>query len=636
MKKTVLFVVMSCVFSILFGCLNVQKIYAEASYPRIDEYFDSTAPNTQDERGYLHFKEEVARQNGEIVIAYSEEIGQNSYKGKFFVVTTVKPVFDSKTNSYTITVYFYTVKWPGSKIGGSSSANYGYCYPDKYLYVDIYNGDVINYIENSSHVDGDLVASAVMDDHRIDNNSDAGNRIFIQGVYRIDSVTISGLEAGNYVLRLWDNDEVSSSKMNCGGVLGYHELSLTPEMPEYSLQYDYQGGELLEGKSNPIGYSKDSEDITINNPEKKNHTLVGWNEIIQTTDWLKGMITKSTGRAAPSTSYKNALYSEYLRVDEGVTYELKNIGDLSVDVHFYDMDMNVVEKEYFNSSTKMSFTPTSSRYIRFCYVNGHSEDYPVALQLSASLGSEVIIKKGSTGNRKYIAKWEKGNYVATFDANGGTNLSFDTIEHSFGESLGVLPTTTYDGYKFVGWYSAKEDGIQIKEDTIPLEDVTYYAHWIAIAPEITARKNTYYQNSVVTVSMIKENADAFDCVEKDISSEIVIYKAIYPSGEVVDYPKSFDTSILGEIQIEYMVCNKRGVMVSCINSIVIVPQEESVISKVKVYSRFVDDMELDDGSNALESLPENSIWRKDVYKVKLENALENMVPLQEYEYVNIK
>ena len=64
-----------------------------------------------------------------------------------------------------------------------------------------------------------------------------------------------------------------------------------------------------------------------------------------------------------------------------------------------------------------------------------------------------------------------------FDANGGSvdeSIVYIEADHS----IGVFPTATNDGgYILDGWYTAREGGDKISEDTIIVEDTTFYAHW---------------------------------------------------------------------------------------------------------------------------------------------------------------
>ena len=72
------------------------------------------------------------------------------------------------------------------------------------------------------------------------------------------------------------------------------------------------------------------------------------------------------------------------------------------------------------------------------------------------------------------------NETLTFDANGGTT---PTAKKSilYNTAYGSLPKPTRTGYTFAGWYTAKEGGTQIKENSIVSVTTaqTLYAHWTA-------------------------------------------------------------------------------------------------------------------------------------------------------------
>lgn len=75
-----------------------------------------------------------------------------------------------------------------------------------------------------------------------------------------------------------------------------------------------------------------------------------------------------------------------------------------------------------------------------------------------------------------------------FDSNGGWieaehESSFKNIQ--YGQRIGSLPTPVWSGYSFNGWFTSKTGGTQITPSTIfyGVEDVTYYAHWTATAPQ---------------------------------------------------------------------------------------------------------------------------------------------------------
>lgn len=85
------------------------------------------------------------------------------------------------------------------------------------------------------------------------------------------------------------------------------------------------------------------------------------------------------------------------------------------------------------------------------------------------------IPTNSTENLNFYAKWTANTYTVTFGANGG-NVS-QTSAVTVAGKLTSLPTPTYDGYGFLGWYTQKDGGDKVTTDTVFTVDSTIYAHW---------------------------------------------------------------------------------------------------------------------------------------------------------------
>ncbi len=66
----------------------------------------------------------------------------------------------------------------------------------------------------------------------------------------------------------------------------------------------------------------------------------------------------------------------------------------------------------------------------------------------------------------------------TLDPNGG-QCDIASLEFQEGEMYGQLPTPVKDGFVFIGWFTAAEEGTQITEETVVNVDAdhTLYAHW---------------------------------------------------------------------------------------------------------------------------------------------------------------
>ena len=81
----------------------------------------------------------------------------------------------------------------------------------------------------------------------------------------------------------------------------------------------------------------------------------------------------------------------------------------------------------------------------------------------------------STENLNFYAKWTANTYTVTFDANGGSVSQTSAV--TVAGKLTSLPTPTYDGYDFLGWYTQKDGGDKVTTDTVFTVDSTIYAHW---------------------------------------------------------------------------------------------------------------------------------------------------------------
>lgn len=83
----------------------------------------------------------------------------------------------------------------------------------------------------------------------------------------------------------------------------------------------------------------------------------------------------------------------------------------------------------------------------------------------------------SDENTEHQALWSPAPVTATFDANGGDEVSEETRDYYYKDELGELPTATKIGYHFIGWFLEPEGIDQVTEETLIEGDTTYYAKW---------------------------------------------------------------------------------------------------------------------------------------------------------------
>ena len=93
-------------------------------------------------------------------------------------------------------------------------------------------------------------------------------------------------------------------------------------------------------------------------------------------------------------------------------------------------------------------------------------------------GDEVTTDTVFTNDTTIYAHWSEQAaqaYTVTLNANGGS-VSPASATTTDGK-LESLPTPTYDGYDFLGWYTQKDGGEKVTTDTVFTNDTTIYAHW---------------------------------------------------------------------------------------------------------------------------------------------------------------
>ena len=103
--------------------------------------------------------------------------------------------------------------------------------------------------------------------------------------------------------------------------------------------------------------------------------------------------------------------------------------------------------------------PLGSHTLRWNY----SKDYSVSRGMDCGWVDQVSV----TGPLKC---------KVTFNADGGT-VSPANREVLKGDVVGKLPIPTRDGWRFLGWCTAKTGGTIVSNATVVTKDVTYYARW---------------------------------------------------------------------------------------------------------------------------------------------------------------
>ena len=111
------------------------------------------------------------------------------------------------------------------------------------------------------------------------------------------------------------------------------------------------------------------------------------------------------------------------------------------------------------------------------------------------------------GYTEVVLRFETVTYVVRFQGNGGRTPTAQANVKG-GQTIRDLPTPTRNGYDFVGWYTAKNGGTRVTEQTIITGKITLFAHWekqtgtTRYAPyaEVLFNHDLDYQNESDTIA----------------------------------------------------------------------------------------------------------------------------------------
>ena len=100
-------------------------------------------------------------------------------------------------------------------------------------------------------------------------------------------------------------------------------------------------------------------------------------------------------------------------------------------------------------------------------------------------GEEYTNSTAVTGDATVYAYYKAKEYTLTYDVNGGESLTETQKKITYDSAYGELLTPQRTGYTFSGWYTAKEGGELVTDQTICKGSATVYAHWEGIEYRLT-------------------------------------------------------------------------------------------------------------------------------------------------------
>ena len=139
------------------------------------------------------------------------------------------------------------------------------------------------------------------------------------------------------------------------------------------------------------------------------------------------------------------LTDEYVFTENTTVFAVSKLeGDYTITYHFDDGINDPSNPASYNVETKtITLNPADRTGYTF---KGWFDN-------KACTGDAVTeIKKGSTGDKVFWAKWEAIPYTITYNLNGGTNDSANPASYNIETATIILKGASKENYTFAGWY----------------------------------------------------------------------------------------------------------------------------------------------------------------------------------------
>ncbi|NLA05911.1 MAG: hypothetical protein GX881_09410, partial [Firmicutes bacterium] len=316
--------------------------------------------------------------------------------------------------------------------------------------------------------------------------SDSPISTFTYSIYSADNYTVTFIDGGvlyttrivpagtavgsatwpapsktGYTFNGWYTAVAGGTEFTAGTIVEADTTVYARYLPiSYNLSYQLNGGTV--SPANPLNYSIESDDFTLNNPTRVHYEFAGW--------------------SGPGIPEGEKSFS--------VTIPQGSVGDRSFTAHWepvsysisYDLAGGAADPANPESYTveTASFTlqnPTRSGYT---FAGWSGTGIPEGEQPSS-----VTITKGSSGARTYTAHWTAINYSIDYNLNGGSAANPNTYTVESSEITLNNPTRAH--YDFTGW-----TGTDLGDDPSPNVTIaqgsagnrSYTAHWEPVSYSI--------------------------------------------------------------------------------------------------------------------------------------------------------
>lgn len=243
-----------------------------------------------------------------------------------------------------------------------------------------------------------------------------------------------------------------------------HNINYNP-IDVFNITFNSNGGTECE----PVEIIQGDAYGTLPSPRKNGYLFDGWYT-------QEGQKVESTTEYNLSTD--STLYAGWNIVEYTIVY---NLAEGSLEEGQTNPEVYTVEDEDFKLNN-----PVREGYIFLGWTGSNGAEPQI----------DVVIKKGSAGNRTYRANWKA---ICTIDFKDESGQSIEILERPQGDAYGELPKLEKEGYIFVGWFTSQTGGEKVTKDTLVSSDTVLYARWEKISQIITMDITTFNEQEYIIV-----------------------------------------------------------------------------------------------------------------------------------------
>lgn len=149
------------------------------------------------------------------------------------------------------------------------------------------------------------------------------------------------------------------------------------------------------------------------------------------------------------------------------------------------------------------------------------------------------------------AYWVPAVYKVSLDANGGT-CDIESIQVSYNQTYGTLPTPVWEGHAFLGWFTEKEGGVQVTAESVYTltTNQTLYAHWETyVTVKFDANGGTVNGEAEIVITIKKGDRVSGEYIAEKQNSVFVGWYD--EAGKLFDFSQPITSNIILYAHWEY-------------------------------------------------------------------------------------